>query len=401
MQPIWKTRRAGVLGAATLAAFVLLLTASPALAREGGYWTYTAGNRDEIAVSGDAADYPGGVVPTGKVFLRSDALPAGSTLMEPGDETPHGGYVDASAKCKVCHAVHGAGVNTNNLAVAPATERLLRSTAAEACTFCHLTTNFASTVYEGVLSNYKRAGTGPRVAGTSGHMDRHQYTPYQGCPSCHSVHGAHTIPGSAILKDDPAKGIASATPVSYQGGQPGYGSFAQPVTNQRDFCQDCHNGVKRHTSSGITTIDNQDEFHEVFPECNSPVCHTSIATDGEFGDGTPGSGNLFTALNLHSVQFGIDATATRNGRSHVMTDATMSGGTQIAWSATVLPSEGVDAATNSCTTCHTSSGFPHLGSNQNLIDGLTNIAHLDGVCAGCHTDTGSFGTASAGVGKTY
>ena len=70
-------------------------------------------------------------------------------------------------------------------------------------------------------------------------------------------------------------------------------------------------------------------------------------------------------------------------------------------SATVVPTEGVDAASNSCTTCHTSAGFPHLGANQNLIDGLTNIEHLDAVCAGCHTDTGSFGTAAAGVGKTY
>jgi len=388
-----------------IVALVLVgLLATPALAREGGYWTYTAGSRDHIAVSGDAADYPGGVVPTGKVFLRSDALPVGSSLMAPGDETPHGGYVDASAKCKVCHAVHGAGVNTDNLADAPATERLLRSTAAEACSFCHITTQFAATVYEGVLTNYDGGDTnGSRAAGTSGHVARHRGTGYAGCASCHSVHGANAIAGSAILKDDPAKGVTSATPVAYQGGEEGYGSFTQPVTNQRDFCQDCHNGVKRYTSAGAVTMDNQQEFAEVFPSCGmSTGCHNNIANDPATY-ATPGSsGSLFGALaSNHRTQFGVDADAARNGRSHVMTTTLDSNGTKVAWSATAVAAEGVDAVDNSCTTCHTSSGFPHLGNNENLVEGFTDLEHTDGVCASCHTDTGSLDTATEGVGKTY
>ena len=53
--------------------------------------------------------------------------------------SPHSGYSTTTGKCKVCHAVHGAGSTDVTGTTLNATEVLLRSTKANACEFCHLT----------------------------------------------------------------------------------------------------------------------------------------------------------------------------------------------------------------------------------------------------------------------
>lgn len=302
---------------------------------------------------------------------------------------PHGGYADTSGKCKVCHAVHGAGLNETGADTAPATEKLLRTTAASACAFCHITGAYATMVYDGVLGNYQVEGVGERPEGTSAHVDGHQYTGYSGCVSCHSVHGANTIAGSPILKDDPAQGVTSAVAVVF-GGWTGYGSFAAPVANQRDFCLDCHDGVKRFGPGGAyVTIDSQEEFAVVFPACESSGCHANTAT----------------ALGQTNAQFGVDAPTEHDGLSHIMIplpDYGSTGDLQLAWSGTSWASDGTSATENSCTTCHNSaSGFPHYSVNNAFIQDFGTTVAIDGVCGRCHTNTGSFSDYTEGVGKTY
>ncbi len=372
-----------------LTVFAVVLVAGPALARGGGYWVYsvTASGHDEAAINGAAS----------AANAMADGLPV--TFLTPGagnnllfdvpNGNPHAGYVSTGGKCKVCHAVHGAGLNEAQSTTMPTTERLLRTSVSEACVYCHITTNFGTLVYEGNINNYLgdgAAGSYHRVGG-SGHAAGHRQVAaanakYEGCASCHAVHGAQTIgDGTSILKNDPAKGTVASVEVT--AGQ-GFGSFAAPVTNQRDFCLDCHDGTRRvFMDSSIQQINNQTQFNAAFPACAG--CHNSVAAN--------------IGSSSHSTQFGVSTSPARNGRSHVMTTQTISDGTQIAFHPTALGSEGITADANSCTTCHNTvdEGFPHFSAgNEALISGFDEPTHLDGVCLSCHQDGGG-----NGVGLTF
>lgn len=103
----------------------------------------------------------------------------GSGYLTPSG-SPHGGYAVNTSKCGVCHAVHNAGVAGDGIG----SEVLLRSTRAEACTYCHITDNISTKiVYNGDESNYYGADN----------PYGHQY--FTGgtsvtCTACHQVHAA-------------------------------------------------------------------------------------------------------------------------------------------------------------------------------------------------------------------
>lgn len=234
----------------------------------------------------------------------------------------------------------------------------------EICLFCHTGGGPGSQVYGGSKNVYQGMDPEHRV-----HAARHGDTAYQGCLSCHAPHGKSVIPGSALLRDDPAKYVVSETPVDVGGGE-GFGGIIPPVTNERDFCLDCHGGVTRYGAAGQTPL-SLEEFSQVFPECAS--CHPN-------GD-----------------HFGVDANHELGGPSHVMTSEPA---TAVAWQPSALPAEGVERQSNSCTLCHDSTqDFPHSTEGEYLIGGYG--TDKDGFCAGCHTDSGSFATATEGVGITY
>ncbi|MBU2603872.1 MAG: hypothetical protein KKA32_17210 [Actinobacteria bacterium] len=375
---------------------LLLTLAAPAFARNGSYWQYsaTSSSRIDAAINGfassSATNYYGNKI----AFLTAPATIGGVTtvLMDVPNQNPHAGYATTGAKCKVCHAVHGAGLSDGTNVT---TERLLRSTVADACTFCHVTTNFATTVYggqvadyiggtaalPGALSNYSREnGSGH----TAGHRTVATETPaaYAGCASCHSVHGAATIAGGTnILKNDPAKGVTSNLAVAG-----GWGSFVAPVTNQRDFCLDCHDGTKRTAADGtVTPIVAQADLTAVFKNCGTSGCHNSVATDW--------------LSSSHRTQLGVSAPAGRNGRSHVMTTDLANPTGQLAWTATAVATEGAVKTENSCATCHTAGGFPHYAVGVgDLITGYTTDTAIDGVCLSCHVNPSD---STQGVGRTY
>lgn len=91
-------------------------------------------------------------------------------------QSPHGAYLDSTEKCRVCHAVHhptGGG------------ERLLRSTVTNACTYCHVSANFAiKTVYaEDAATNYSGADLSNAHSAAGGAT----------CVGCHQVHAATNL----------------------------------------------------------------------------------------------------------------------------------------------------------------------------------------------------------------
>ena len=373
--------RSGIVAVSAVLALMILM-AGPAFARGGGYWVYSVGatGYDEGAISGSASA-PGATAHGIPVTFLTEG-PGNTTLFDVSNGSPHAGYATTGGKCKVCHAVHGAGLNEAQSETMPTTERLLRTSVAEACTYCHITSNFATTVYEGTLGNYMGSGSSFSRVGGSGHAAGHRQVAaanakYEGCASCHAVHGAATIgDGSNILKNDPAKGTVASVEVTT--GQ-GYGAFAAAVTNQRDFCLDCHDGTRRVLTDGtIQEINNQTQFNAAFPACAN--CHNSVAAN--------------IGSSSHSTQFGVTASAARNGRSHVMTTTLGSGDGQIAWSATAVADD--DLENNSCATCHNAEGFPHFAVNEDaLISGFKEPTHLDGVCLSCHQN------GSLGVGQTF
>ncbi|MHB8868401.1 MAG: cytochrome c3 family protein [Thermoleophilia bacterium] len=234
----------------------------------------------------------------------------------------------------------------------------------EICLFCHTGGGPASQVYGGSGEIYRGMDREHQA-----HEARHGGTAYQGCLSCHEPHGKSVIPGSALLRDDPAAYVVSGAPVAVGGGA-GFGGIIPPATNQRDFCLDCHGGLIRYGAQGSMPL-SQQEYRQVFAECAS--CHAS------------------------REHFGVDADTLSGGPSHVMTSEP---GTGVAWRPSALPAEGPVKQSNSCTLCHDGTlDFPHSTEGESLLEGYG--SGRDEFCAGCHTDTGSFATATEGVGITY
>ncbi len=100
----------------------------------------------------------------------------------------HNGYTMTSTKCAVCHSVHEApvsGYTSDPASIPPAgdnPEMLLRTSVADSCTYCHITTNLGGViVYDGAEDNY-----------VSQNPFGHQIDDAQ-CVDCHTVHGAGAI----------------------------------------------------------------------------------------------------------------------------------------------------------------------------------------------------------------
>ncbi|MCL4368271.1 MAG: hypothetical protein M1337_03770 [Actinobacteria bacterium] len=283
------------------------------------------------------------------------ALQIAAGTLTSGAEPQTSATVPTSETTMTCTACHGTGTPTADLP-------------ADLCFRCHGAGGPGPVVYDGDSAAYLDG------APHKGHTASHGDSGYRGCISCHDVHGKAVIPGSKMLRDDPAQGVTSDTPVAAGGesGEAGYGAFTQPVTNQRDFCLDCHAGMYRYTTAGRTP-QNIETYRATFSRCVG--CHP----DGDV--------------------FGIDDDSQRGGASHVMTDRFTQGEGQTAWKASALPSDGPSAGTNSCTVCHDGAGFPHNSAGDYLIRDYR--TGEDGFCLRCHTDTGQVKTAAAGVGITY
>lgn len=267
-----------------------------------------------------------GIVPTDKTTLLLDQTNQGGYLDPTAGVNPHGLYSNTSNKCKTCHAVHGASAIG---------EALLRSTKANACVFCHV----------GAAYTIKKPyGTDPVLYTTeyeNNHASTHQGTGYNGCVSCHSVHGANTfvaagdgITAGKILKNNPG-----GTPVGT-----GTGALAASVTTLDEFCRDCHDNLQV-TGGGV---------------CAGSGCH--------------------------ATQMQVSSYPTRDEQSHIQTTTlTNASGVAVA-----------SAASTKCRNCHKgaavyadANSFPHITSGADfLTDTHTSTSPLDRVCLECHANVG-------------
>lgn len=233
------------------------------------------------------------------------------------------------------------------------------------CVYCHISGPFAiKKVYDGDPNNYWMESTAQDYQNNHASSHAMGQAPltgsrdYQGCPSCHSVHGANTWdpdpsdsnPSTAILRDNPGP------------------SLPDPVTNMDQFCRDCHDGTNQNGATGWCGV----------------ACHKGSAYE-------PGG----PQAELQAIGL-VTESPERNGVSHIMT-------------ATLTNAGGEDravAGTPLCRSCHSGgdgtvgNSFPHLTAGAAFLpDYHTQPTHLDRVCLDCHddgVDNGAFG-----VGDSY
>lgn len=193
-----------------------------------------------------------------------------------GPGSPHGGYDVGTKKCSVCHAVHRAGAAGDGVG----SEVLLRSTVADACSYCHITPGVSTKiVYGGQTANYSGAdfNNAHNAFGA----------PSVQCITCHQVHAAQDLMTdnasltASILTTAEAGYDEDSDPANV--GQPlASDSFDVALTK---WCTRCHLYVPGFfTDSHVLTTASAS-----FAFANSNYCHSCHASNTLGGVVTTGS----------------------------------------------------------------------------------------------------------------
>ncbi len=316
-----------------------------------------------------------------------------------GTGGPHQNYQLTTEKCAACHSVHAAAVSNAAAgdfgpdATGPEeTQLLLRSSVANACTYCHITSNVAGLqIYNGVASNY----TTDDVYGHNGSTSAE-------CADCHAVHGADTFKGYIAGK------ILKAN-------QNTVGNASQQVQ------QEAYNTLNTLVSTGtvFTASAASDGDYQVTAFCTrchktfSDASETTITAGGRFEEWDGGVTYTSRSYKNHPLK-AAETTFSAAGANYTG---------QVAW---------VDAKT--CRSCHAAGStrrstayggpgglvawsFPHhtpgnaefLAAGTSMADpniGINDTAvskpagshtvtdgAIDGVCLRCHRDTATSGVA--------
>lgn len=283
--------------------------------------------------------------------------------------TPHKGYASNTNKCAVCHAVHKAS-DTGQV--------LLRSTVADACTYCHIDTATGTGIvpffiYNGNVAAYSADTTYAPFGGGVAHNT--------GCSNCHSVHGAYTLDGSRsakILKDWD------------------YAPWGRPNST---FVL-----AKWGSAAAISSDANQNS--QVTAWCSG--CHPYFV-------------EAYESTITYYSGFGVGGTASRTGstltsiKSHIMTDlaggytngvANIASGTDVAWAPSVYCRSCHDAGSTDAVSGVIAASFPHytgqyyrfltVGESMATSGSTNTTGTVDGMCLKCHrTGTGT------GIGQTF
>lgn len=198
-----------------------------------------------------------------------------STYLPSGGVSPHGGYQVNTKKCGVCHAVHHAGAAGNGVG----SEALLRSTRADACTYCHISPGVSTKiVYGGVTANYS-GGDNTHGHNLTGGGDSAQ------CVDCHQVHAAasdmtlNPLLSAAILKKaDVLKGYdPDSDPPNLGEPQPG-DPIDVAITK---WCTRCHQYFDAPGGLGDThVLTVADGTHAFAASSYCVSCHNSDTVGG-------------------------------------------------------------------------------------------------------------------------
>ena len=285
--------------------------------------------------------------------------------------TPHKGYALNTSKCAVCHAVHK-GENAD-----AGGELLLRSSVADACTYCHITTNIGGDrIYNGVEAAYF---PGSDAVGEFGGGFSHN--PYGAtCVSCHAVHGANTIDGAnptKILKDWPTDGSFHA-----------YSTFA--LAKWSDPANEAVNDA------------------QITAWCTG--CHkyyTEYYADGDASTGYVQRTEYIGGPTTYEWRMNQSHVMTTTKASYANPQSTVTSPTQVAWGTSEYCRSCHDAPNSAAVGGIIQNSFPHytpgyyrfmtVAPEFGAASSTNNTGTVDGLCVKCHINSG----ATAGVGIDF
>jgi hypothetical protein len=324
-----------------------------------------------------------------------------------GTAGPHQNYQLTTEKCAVCHAVHAAassnaaaGVFGADATGASQTELLLRTSAADACTFCHITSTVAGLqIYGGVATNY-----------TVGDVYGHNGSASAACTKCHSVHGADTFGGyiagkilraggnvvgnlSNQVQTEAATTLNAALAPSTVFNATGAGNGDMQVTA---FCTRCH---KTFSDASETTITASGYFHQydgtITFGSQTYKNHPLKAADVVF--------SAAGATTTQTVAFAGSQTCRSCHAAGSTRRSTAYGGPGglVAWSFPHYTPGNADFLVAGY-----GSNDPNIGIDNTSLTkpaGSTTVDNPseDGVCLRCHTNASSATTGTAGVHLTF
>jgi hypothetical protein len=323
----------------------------------------------------------------------------------------HSNYSQTTAKCGTCHAVHRAPTaGTSGIAVGPGvsssrysgsawtaeatTQLLLKSSANDACIYCHVTNTHAPTVMFGGDANFNGAtgimGSNPDLSWNAfyGHTT--------GCTSCHSVHGAQTFQGAAamdILKWKGVKAVGAANlvvqPEVYNSAKGLYSSQANMIAGTLNAapaaagvsvlqaaataqCTICHASYAYDDKAVNTTYTNMELFQPgSWASANGSIATFTVAQ----WQATPAPGIIYTGSPLAA------ATLVMSYKNHPMkaADAVFAPADGGASNLAATAGAVANAATWTCQSCHNS---PSVSGGDALVDGRFYISQYPHITPG-------------------
>jgi len=300
----------------------------------------------------------------------------------------HYGYSTASNKCNVCHSVHEAPVAgdkqsstaSNKWTVTDTdTQMLLRSTVANSCVYCHISTTIGGVnIYGGTSNNYY-TNNGTTWSGSS---FSHDGPPngHANCSNCHSVHGANVFGASAapyILADNYDEAAGGKTTPGAGFGIGTCGDIAgASVGNVALFTtsQDAIDGNLNPSLSPapVTFLAQETVFCSQCHAFYQSTDATYGVGDEGWGTGGGGSGTL-NGIKTHPMR-----AATNNFQA---SGSTIGANQTVAW-----------ASSGTCRNCHdagnvlaennpgfTNNSFPHYtaGSYRFMLSASDAAGHVD------------------------
>jgi len=268
--------------------------------------------------------------------------------------SPHGGYTDSTNKCAVCHSVHHASDTGGE-------EMLLRSSVANACIYCHVSSNFAiKTVYSETPSLYN----------SGDNRDSHDTSGFGGtfkCGSCHVVHGAgmEGVAGTDYTADKILKAPSGAFTYDTTDNEIVYGG-TEVITGATNQSLNLNNMTDAQAVNAWCT-----RCHKYWNTSYNQDTHVMKAA----GDGS---------------HYGLSASPA-SATSALCRSCHNGGYTDVDWAAGTWTGKDATGASVDLTAAYAGeNNWPHNVSGDRLIGGLADGgASLDEACLDCHAGVGT------------
>lgn len=300
----------------------------------------------------------------GVAFAQGYGGPAGGYLSP--TVNPHGGFTTTTKNCGVCHSVHHALAGG---------EALMRGSIANACTFCHITTN------TGVIQLYDYAtlGNDSAYVGPSDYAHDTNGGVLNGgagnggvtCTNCHQVHAASNdmVTANAHLV---TKILKTGT---FQAGMPAIGGLDANGVAVSKWCTRCHPYYNEHFDGTSHVM-----------RANGNTYSADRVADGKSAAGVAGAVAFATSRECHSC----------HNRGPVdQVEAAGPIGTPIPAVAYSFPHYSDGKRWLNTATGVEGAGNGIVGGANNPLDG-TDTTDMDGACFWCHRDANG-----VGVGKNW